>query len=175
MALVEEDGTSNANANCYVALADVRAFALDRGVDLSVLTDAALSALILKSTDYLETFANLFVGSPTTVTQGLSWPRINVVNSDGSGFPSSGAASIPLALKNAQCQLCIEQNNGVDLLPTVDHNNDGGFVIRRKVDVLETAFSERIGTSKAPFMPAVNRWLDNLLVKRPNGLTAVRV
>jgi hypothetical protein len=175
MALVIEDGSGVPTANSYNTLVEIRAFALDRGVDLSVLSDAALTAFALKSIDYLETFANLFVGSPATITQGLSWPRINVINSDGSSFPSSGAASIPVALKNAESQLCIEQNNGVVLLPTVDHNADGGFVIRRKVDVLETAFSERIGTSKSPFMPAVNRWLDNLLVKRPSGLTAVRV
>jgi hypothetical protein len=174
MPLVLEDGTGVVTANSYVAIADVRTFATDRGIDLSALSDAAVTAFILKATDYLETFAMLFVGNPNSVTQGLSFPRANIVNADGSSFPNTGAASIPLALKNAQCQLCLEQNNGVTLLPTVDHNTDGGFIIREKVDVLETTYSEKIGTSRQPLMPSVERWLNNLLTKRPSGFTSVR-
>ena len=175
MALIVEDGTAKPDANSYVAVADVRAFATDRGVDLSGLNDAAVTALILKATDYLESLGPRYVGTVSTGTQALSWPRINVQNQDGSSFPSSGAGSIPLALKNAQCQLCLEANNGVDLMPTVDNNATGGFVIRKKIDVIEKQFSEKIGTLKQPLMPKVDRWLQNLLSPRPGGMTAVRV
>lgn len=175
MPLIIEDGTAKPDANAYVAVADVRTFATDRGVDLSGLSDNSVIALILKATDYLESLGPRYVGSVSTGTQALSWPRLNVINQDGSSFPSSGPASIPLALKNGQCQLCLEVNNGVDLLPTVDNNVTGGFVVREKTDVLETQWSERVGTLKQPLMPKVDRWLQNLLSPRPGGITAVRV
>lgn len=176
MALVLEDGSGVANANSYVAVADVRTFATDRGIDLSALSDAAVTAFILNATDYLESLWKFYVGCPATVAQALSWPRQNVFNPDSSSFPSSGAASIPLTLKNAQCQLCLEQQNGVtDLLPTTDNNSSGGFITSRKTDVLETHFSERIGTDIQPVMPKVDRWLQTLLAPRPGGLRVERV
>ena len=175
MPLVIEDGTSRIDSNSYVAVADVRTYATDKGVDLSALNDAAVTALILKATDYLESLAPFYVGSIAVATQAISWPRKNVQYPDGSDFPSSGATSIPSNLKNAQCQLCLEQNAGVELLVTTDHNATGGFVVRRKIDVLETQYSERIGTSKQPVMPKVDRWLQGLLAPIPNGLRVVRV
>lgn len=173
MAFVVEDGTAKPNANSFADLATIRAYAADRGIDLSApgTSDAALQALAVKATDYLASFAKQYVGQPTTITQALPWPRTGVINSDGTAFPDN---DIPDALVNACCQLCIEENNGVNLQRTSDYGASG-FVVRSKVDVIETQFSERIGTSKAPLMPAVDRWLDTLLAPRASGLAVVRV
>lgn len=178
MPLIVEDGTAPANANSFATLAFIRSYASDRGIDLSVVggtTDAALTAIAIKATDYLESLAKRYVGQPNSPNQSLSWPRANVLNFDGSSFPNTGAGSIPVPLQCAEAQLCIEQNNGVVLMPTTDFNNAGGFVLREKTDVLETTFSERIGTTKEPLMPIVERWLQTLVTPRPGGLVAVRV
>lgn len=173
MALIVEDGTAPANANSFATLAFIRAYAADRGVDLAAITDLALTAFAIKATDWLGT--KDYVGTPNSVAQNLLWPRSGVINFDGSSFPNTGVGSIPVTLQNAEAQLCIEQNNGVDLMPTVDNNTTGGFVVSRKVDVIETQFSERIGTLKQPLMPKVDRWLQGLLSSSGGSLNVVRV
>jgi hypothetical protein len=165
MPLIIEDGSGVANATCYgvddaaTTLDAARRFASDRGVVLSD-DDAAITAYLLKAMDYIESREDEFVGERTDVDQSLSWPRKCVIKRDGSAFPDD---EIPQSLLNALYQLCIEQFNGVALMPTTDNAGNGGFVIKEKVDVLETTYSEKIGTTRDPIMPAVEAWLKSIV------------
>lgn len=175
--MIVEHGQSASDSNVYgvvdapTTLAAARAYALARGVVLSV-DDAVVSAQLVKGTDYIESKAAQFVGMPTIVTQALSWPRSNVLLSDGSLLANN---VLPQALLNALYQLCIEQFNGITLMPSTD-NTQGGYVIREKVDVLETSFSERIGTTRSPLLPAVDTLLASLYYSGAAfGMQAIRL
>lgn len=166
MALVVEDGSGVAGANSYATLAQAHAYAADRGVTLG--DDAAITAQLINATDYLESFD--YIGSPVSFTQSLSWPRINVIFDPDNPFPSN---EIPPQLVAANCQLVIEQANGIVIQPSVDHAS-GGFITQEKVDVLEVRYSERIGTTSQPLMPKVATLLRTLIVTQL-ALRTVRI
>jgi hypothetical protein len=160
--LVVEDGSNVADANTYCDLVAVRAYASARGVTLSD-DDSVLTAIVVKSMDYIESFRKEFQGNKTNspgvdgtliVPQPLQWPRTNV-RIDDFDFPVD---SIPVELKNSQCQVCIELTAGVDAMPT----QVGPFVLREKVGPIETFYSEKIGTG-IPEMPKVDALLAPLL------------
>lgn len=170
MPLVIEDGSGVANANSYGNLADARSYAADRGVTLST-DDPTLTAQLILACDFLESFADRYVGSPVSFTQSLSWPRQGVMYDCDTAFPSN---EIPPQLISAQYQLCIEQFNGIDLQPTTDYSQ-GGYVTEEKTDVLITKYSEKIGTTQAPLMPKVMALLKTLLNSTGGTLRTVRV
>jgi hypothetical protein len=166
MTLVIENGTNVANANSYTTLAEIRAYALARGVTLPAV-DATLEIAAIKAMDYLESIRAQYQGLKTYSTQALQWPRTGVWI-DNVEFPST---SIPKLLKDAQCQLCIELNNGIDIMPT----STGYGIKREKVDLIETEYDVNIGTSIS-YMRAVVALLDPLLkVFKGFSLSALRV
>jgi hypothetical protein len=171
VALVVEDGTGVEGANSYSELDALRAYAADRGVVLSA-DDAVLTPMAIKATDYIESFSDQFVGSLTDVDQALSWPRKNVTKEDGSAFPSD---EIPVGIMAAQAQLCIEQFNGVVLLPTANASSVGRVITKRKVDSLETDYSDKYGFVSAPLMPAVEALLNKFFSNGGVFFRTVRV
>jgi len=173
MALIVENGSIVEGANSYATLAQIRAYAADRGVTLSD-DDTVLTPYAILATDYLESKSDLFVGKQVQTNQPLSWPRQGVIQTDNSYFPTN---QIPPALVNAQCQLVIEQvQNGVTLLPTIDRFHTGGFVTHEKLGPMETTFSERVGTTVEPIMPAVDSLLKSLMfIGGPWTLSSKRI
>jgi hypothetical protein len=169
MALNVEDGTIVANANSYATLVFIKSYAADRGVVISDDDPAVTTSFAIKATDYIETFARQFVGTQKTVGQSLSWPRSNVTYSDGTPFPDN---VIPITLQQAEAQLVIEQMQGIDLMPSVNTP----MVIREKIDVLETQYSEKIGVSLQPWMPRVEALLSKLFYNSSGlAMRSVRV
>ena len=160
MALVIEDGSGVVGANSYGNVADARTYAAARGVTLSVV-DADLEVQMILAMDYLEALA--FVGRVVSFTQALSWPRKLVQFDIDTPFPDD---EIPPQLILAQYQLCIEQANGINLQPTVDHSQ-GGFITEEKVDVLLTKYSEQVGTTSEPMMPKVDALLRGIILPIP--------
>lgn len=162
ISLITEDGSGLSNSNCYVGIADARAYALNRGVALSA-TDDVVASQILLATDYLETFRNRYKGARVSITQALSWPRCgadlydDVAYKNLVWFPDN---SIPQQLISAQCQCVIEQANGIVLLPTTT----GQFIKSQKIGPIQTDYSETLGTTQQPEMPAVKALLRNLIV-----------
>jgi hypothetical protein len=170
--LIIEDGTGLANANAYVSADGVRAYATLRGVTLPVAASPdPVEILIIKATDYLESLA--YIMYRAVITQALSWPRVRCKHEvDPTKF------LMPTKVVSAQCQLVLEQfMNDIVLLPSTPGGAAGQFVIREKVDVIETQYSERLGTLSTPTMPAVDALLRELIV--PGGgigrIGAVRV
>ena len=154
MSLIIENGSIVPNANSYVTLLEARDFATSRGETLPT-DDAVLEALLLKATDYLETKRKDYQASKTDpLNQNLQWPRFEVYI-DGSAIPGD---FIPKELKQAQIQLAIEQNNGVELLKVVDNS----FVKFEKVGPIETEYSEKLSYNGNSSIPSVETLLEPL-------------
>lgn len=146
MAIVVEDGTGVSGANSFVSLADARTYAADRGVTLSE-DDAALSPLLHKAMDYLE-------------SKGLGLLSLSFPTENGYVCRLTDAQALT-RLANAQAQLCVEQAAGVDLAPT----RTEGFITEDTTGPLTTKYSEKLGGGPgvAPSMPAVYGLIKPLL------------
>jgi len=183
MALIVEDGTGVVAAQTYATAVQARAYAALRGVALAAVPAAPapdpVEIQLVLAMDYLQ--GKAFVGMAATSTQPLAWPR--VMHPEWSlmlmGFGSFDPTTyiLPQAILDAQCQLCIEQFNSIPLQPTTPGGIDGQFVLRSKVDVIETVYSERLGTLSQPTMPAVDVLLRPWVIKGggSSSLRTVRV
>jgi len=164
-----EDGTIVTDANSYVTIAEARSFADDRGITLSV-DDAVVSVELILAKDYLEGLRSEYQGVQTNQQvdgtekqQSLQWPRYGVyMNCSETMFDEN---SIPVELKNAQMQLCIEQFNGINLFPTYS----GKYVIDEMVGPLRTKYSEKLGSSSTVRMIAVENFLNPLFGQCSTG------
>lgn len=157
MSLVVEDGTGLADANTYVTLAEVRAFAVARGKTVPA-DDTLLTVMVIKACDYIETFADRFRGSrleATALTQALSWPRQCV---EMFGYPVANGA-IPNQLKAAQMQAVVELIAVPDFLPAITSPQ----VLRETVGPVTTQYSERNGALSQPYFPFVDALLRPVL------------
>lgn len=182
--LVVEDGTGLANASSYVSAAEIRAYALARGVTLAADDapgDTLVDQMAIKAMDYIEANRSYFYGWKLKTTQRLSFPREGVpAEPDGMAYLGSvvnghenllyggvtyrDPAPLPPELIEAQCRLTMEVKAGVDLLPT---QVSGRFLKRQKLGPIEREFSEAVGVFTLPKMPAIDALLDPLL--RPRG------
>lgn len=160
MALIIEDGNEVANANSYVSVVDAKIYMTNRGVTLP--SDALIEQYLILAMDYIESKASRFQGTKTTTSQSLQWPR-NDVYIDGTLLSNS---TIPSELIDAETRLCLEQVNGVNILPTME----GAFIKRDKVGPIETEYSDKFGTGNVPNMTYVNDLMNILFGRSPfNG------
>jgi len=107
MALIIEDGSQVANANSYVTDAEYTAYATLKG--LTVGATAEIRELeLLRAMDYLQGFESSMQGTRASSTQGVSFPRYNVV------LYSYLLASdfIPKELKNSQFEAAAYAHTG---------------------------------------------------------------
>lgn len=163
MAITVEDGSTVTDANSYVSLADFRAYASVRGVSLPV-DDAEAEAILIKAMDYLESFADRFIGERVNRDQALSWPRSDVTIE---GF-SWSVTEIPRQVRNAQLALGIEINDGNDPF----NPPDALPVVREKVDAIEVQYANPTRVQKvsatSPSQTIINTLLEH------SGLTLIR-
>lgn len=169
MALIIEDGSIVANANSYQAVQDLRDYATARGEDLSALDDAAVSALLIKAMDYLQSLGSRYKGERVSATQDLDWPRTGAV---GVVLPSAIFPSdeIPRGLQIAQLALAFDAQT-TDLMPN-RLPGDSGAVKREKVDVIEVEYAGTATQHYTPFFAKAQAHLNDLLERK--GLFAVR-
>jgi len=162
MAIIVEDGTIVTDADSYVTVAEACAFALKRGIVLSVV-DADVEVQLILASDYLEAQAINYQGIKTNEEadgteklQSLQWPRYGVyLDCSIDMFDQN---TIPTQLKNAQMQLVVEQFNGINLFPT----ESGKFVIDERIGPLVTKYSEKQATETSLQMTSVDTWLEPL-------------
>lgn len=131
MAFTPQDNDATVDgANSYVGVAAVRAYWLDRGIDLAQYTDAQVQSAAVKATDYLDA-RHRWVGYQLRRLQGTQWPR---------GGVSSFLRGIPPALANATCALAQRALAGKTLLPdpTVDASGQRVLEKTTKVGPIET-------------------------------------
>ena len=171
MTLIIEDGSIVTNANSYVTVVELAAYALLRGTDLSGLNEAQTEALIIKAMDYLESKRGQYKGSRVSSDQELQWPRLGVYDVDLQGelYPHD---AIPRELKYAQMSLAIEANSH-DLQPN-RLRSDKGQVIKEKIDgAIEVEYANSGAVQSIPAFAKADALLSPLL--KHNGLELVRV
>lgn len=166
MALTIEDGTGVPNADSFVTLAEVRAFAAARGKGVSE-NDEVLEGQIRSAHDYLVAREQRLQGQRTNEEQTLPFPR--------SGVTLYGRTVednvIPTTLKNAICMLVIENQTTEDLMPT----GDGKVVVSEAVGPISTTYAVSGTASAQPVFPKVDAYLQPLYLNSFGGLAAVRV
>lgn len=186
--LILEDGTGLADASTYETAANVRAYALARGVTLAPDTndgDAVVDQMITKGMDYIEAMRDQFQGWRVRPdVQALQFPRDGIMVEDQgydfvlrngyenivAGFAYRNPAIIPKELKTALSALALQVKKGVDLQPT---SVSGQFVTFKKIGPIERHFSEAVGVYTLPQMPLVTATLASLL-KRGGPLLSYR-
>lgn len=154
MTIIVEDGSNIPNANSYVTVAELDSFASLRGYTLPT-TETDKEVLLIKGTDYTESFRARYQGYKTYPDQSIQFPR-NQVYIDG--YPVANN-TIPQDLKNAQMQAAIETSlSGGDIQP-----NTGKNIKKEKVDVIEVEYQDNNGALYAPTYPKVDTYLEPLL------------
>lgn len=113
-----EDGTGIENANAYITILECKAYWTDRSIDYTGLTDAQIQTAIINATQFIDGRYS-FKGFPTTVIQGLMFPRSNGGAIKDTKYNRTVAVNvIPTTLKNATCEIA-----GVALADIVDGNS----------------------------------------------------
>lgn len=168
---VQDDNGTVSEANAYADLAYVREYHADRGRDLSdpTVTDAALSAAIIKATQYVDT-RYTYPGERRNRDQSTEHPRRDLY--DRSGYLVTG---VHRAVKQATAEL---SNRALtdDLLADPERDDSGRAVLSKSEGVgpLKEAVEYAGGGAYIfPEYPAVDRILQSAGIIR-TGLTAVR-
>jgi hypothetical protein len=145
--IIVETGAGLTNSNSYVSEADLTTYATDRGITIS----GTAAVLIIQAMDYLE--SRQFLGTKSDIDQALQWPRFGVeldsyyVDSD----------EIPTLVKQAEMEICIAIDGGVDPLA-----NQSRETKREKVGDLEVEYA--VGARPDTYLTAAEAKLRKLLV-----------
>lgn len=156
ISIIVEDGSNVTNANSFVTLAEVRAYAEQRGATVPA-NDDALGAMVINACDYLEAQANRFQGDVSNEGQSLQWPRTGVYV--GNSETELASNVIPKQLKSAQCATVLALNEGVDILPNYSASD---FVVREKVGPIETEYADPSKVGITPTLTNVEALLQPL-------------
>jgi hypothetical protein len=166
MTITVEDGSIVANANSYIDLYDLSAYAQERNITLPE-TDEEQTALVFEAMDYLSRYRGRWAGDRVSNEQELDFPRSGIYV-DGSLLPDD---EIPRELFYAQLALAVAANETT--LQPISSPTDSGAVIEKTVHgavTLRYANSEKV-LSVAAVTKATT--LINLLLKN-SGLEVVR-
>jgi hypothetical protein len=167
---VQDDNGLVAGANAYVTTAYVRAYHLDRGVDLTAVLDPALQTAIVLSTSYLDARFT-FLGCRRNTAQETEWPRRDAYDRDG--YVING---IPKAVKQAVAELANKARSAV-LMPDPERDTTGRTVLSKSEGVGPLTQSVAYAAGGAftfPEYPLVDRLLIAAGLIR-TGVTSVRV
>ncbi|ATS92224.1 hypothetical protein P9A53_gp24 [Xanthomonas phage vB_Xar_IVIA-DoCa6] len=142
----DNDGTID-GANAYTDPATVRAYWLDRGVDLSAKTDSELQVAIVLATTYLDARYS-WTGYQLRRLQGTQWPR---------GGVTSFLRGLPPALTTAVCMVANRALSGKPLMPdpTTDPSGQAVTQTTKKVGPIEVSktFAESSSSNPAATVP----------------------
>lgn len=105
MSLITTPGDATANS-----FADVTFFRAYHATRYPLLTwvvtaaDALVEAVLIMAGRGLNHNFE-WTGAPVDSVQAMTWPRVGMLTRNGYTIPTSGATSIPVDLKNAQCEM----------------------------------------------------------------------
>lgn len=163
MALIVEDGSIVANANSYVSVADVRAYATERGITLPA-DDATLETKVHMAMDWFEGYT--FRWQRVSPLQTLSFPRTGV-ELDGLEYPDD---VVPARVIKTVCQATCDAVT-IELEPSYAGTGTGA-VKKKKLDVMEKEFFEPSWSSQTPMLTKLVRMIEPLI---GSGLGAGRL
>lgn len=133
MALLVEDGTGIVDAEAYVSVAVLRAYAEGRGHDISGSTDLQCEIQSRLAAQWIDTRGR-YKAVKLTASQGLEFPRSGLV--DWSGQVQIG---VPKRVRDAACELAIRGLGGASLLPDVARED---FVKSEAVGPISTTYRD---------------------------------
>ena len=140
--LIIEDGTGlDLDANSYVDLVSIKAYAELHSVDISAYDDDNLTGFALNAMEYLESVGSIYKGLPTSATQPLEWPRDDVwgiKRPDHYTLPTE----IPYQLKKAQLELTMSAREG-DVMP----NRSEAQILSRSITGGSQSYAQLAQTS----------------------------
>jgi len=166
MAIVVEDGTIVADANSYVTLAEVRAYATLRGITVPA-ADGDLEKHLHLAMDWFE--SEDFPSARLDATQELSFPR-DVIVVDGVRYMEG---AIPKLVKQIICEATCTSVT-IALQPQFAGSSLGQLK-RKKVDVLEKEYFPSQGTSSyMPILAKLDALMEKLLYADGFRLTVLR-
>jgi len=145
MALIIEDGSIIPSANSFATVAEARAYAEARGIDLPV-DDIEVEQALVKAGDYLLSYEQKLKGYRVSASQTMVYPRNGVILFD-TRFPND---EIPQQIKDAQIILASYSADGVELRPV----GDGRETRREKVGLIEVEYFEGGRSSVTPIFNA---------------------
>lgn len=145
--IIVEDGTGLANANAYATVEAVKQYADERGITLPT-DDDAIARLIIRSTDYVDSFECSFCGERLVPTQALAFPR---TEPDG----------MPRQLLALTANMLDALNQGFD--PWAPGDNTG-LITEETVGPITTRYADptAFGQSTGIRLQAVQTYLDQL-------------
>lgn len=128
MTFTVEDGTGVTDANAYIAVAGADTYFLERAVaSWAAATTDAKQAAVIRATDYIEArFGQRFLGTKLTTTQGLSFPRDNLYDLEGTQIEG-----MPRGFLNAVCEYAVRALSA-DLWNEPFRDAKGRIVVERK-------------------------------------------
>jgi hypothetical protein len=132
MALIVEDGTGRDDAESYVSVVDLKAYADARGLGYGSATDTALEQKLREATTYIDARYR-YKGSRTSPEQSLEFPRASLV--DWSGLTVTG---VPRRVKHAACELALKAL----VEPLYADLDRGGKVVSESVGSLSTTYAD---------------------------------
>ena len=165
MTLVVEDGTGKTNAESYQSVSAADTYFSNLGNSSWSGTTAVKEAALRKATVYLDATYN-WQGSIFSLEQSLNWPRTSVYDSQGRDL----SESVPLALKNACCELALISLS-VELFPKIDNSN---YVKREKIGSMEVEYKDNSPSSTQ--FPFIDKLLSGLYSSKigSSNITLVR-
>jgi hypothetical protein len=120
MALEIEDGTGKTDADSYVSVADLVAYAEARGKTIADSPADNAEAALRKATQWIDaTYRARFSGTKTNGReQALQWPRTDAVDADGEEIAED---EVPAEIIQATCEAAIREYEDPDTLaPDLD-------------------------------------------------------
>jgi len=134
MALIVEDGSVVTGAESYVSVDDADTYHYVRlNTSWTALSTVQKEAHLRNATDYMTgQYESKWSGERVSNSQELDWPRALVYTRDA----YIESTIVPKEIKNA-CALLALKSSEAELLP-----DETQVVIKEKVDVIETTFSE---------------------------------
>lgn len=117
--MIIEDGTGLENSNSYVSVDFANDYFSARGIsDWSGLEDETKENVLVRATDYIDNVFHWY-GQKKTKTQALRFPRINLLDYEGTEIEG-----IPNCLKQAVCEGALILSEGTELYQTSEKNGD---------------------------------------------------
>jgi hypothetical protein len=173
MAVTIDATVGGATANSYVTLASANSYMEGRlnATTWDDATDDEKNRALVEATHELE--VQPWDGTRVTTTQALAWPRQWVVNPDDPNYNDYSTTVIPSRVTTAQMELAFQFiKSGTTDVAALDPT-DG--IIRKKVDVLETEYSEhgRLVRGLRRY-PRVWEHIEPLLTRSASMLDVVR-
>ncbi|AMW36130.1 virion protein [Xanthomonas phage XAJ2] len=153
--LIIEDGTGKADSQSYVTVDEYKVFAQLRGFTVPS-SDDEIERILILAVDLTEA-EDRYGGRKTKSTQSLKFPRSGLLL-DCEKFPSD---AIPKQIKLAQMHLAAAAADGVVLQPVIS-GNAADYVIKEKVDVIETEYADPTKFSGTATFTAVDALLKEL-------------